>query len=93
MSTMPKKIQAHQGAACLLETSHGLRQAGIPRVGDTDRLLSAGTDERIKIWAVEVASNGLNVNLILINSILCQGVPSHMTMYGECLAYTIENDG
>ena len=90
---MPKKMQAHQGATCLLETSDGLRRAGVPRVGDTDRLLSAGTDERIKIWAVEVASNRLTVNIILINTILCQGIPSHMVMYANSVAYTIVNDG
>merc|ERR1712178_136820 len=27
---MPKKMQAHQGATCLLETSDGLRRAGVP---------------------------------------------------------------
>ena len=60
---MPKPLQAHEVPLMMLRTSIGVRRIGTPRVGWSDRLISADINSKVRVWEV---NEGDSVRRIVI---------------------------
>ncbi|XP_072046831.1 uncharacterized protein [Amphiura filiformis] len=82
--------QAHCGLVTGLEYSHGWYDVSSQKIGGADRLMSCGSDKRVRVWGIEMASaSSVEIILVCLKTIVCDLGPTHVSMLGNVLCMVL----